>query len=433
MMPFWYWMLSFPVQTAQAEGFELKEDVVPSGYTEVRGTWANVSGTAWTTQQRLRPTLKIYPADRISLRLTVEAQHNQGRHDATDFVNFVDEAVQEQLDLNLAQVEELTGCHISANPAVESVSDVVSIERFFLDFNRSSMDLRIGRQAIAWGSAIGINPTDVFSEFLLSEPWRERSGVDVARLTIAHQQHQLMLVGGADDVMDGIESDQLEWKAGFRATTHVGTTDISLIGSSSRWRVDNNRHFLGVDLKGDWHIGWWLEGGYDGDLRIALGADYSFPILQVLYVAAQLNYEGGGVAPEDRTPTLRHMEDLEICHCEYLPNGISIPVAADPEPGAPPMLTTGRLYGLLNIRWTLADDWELSGFGLWNLEDGTGIAFPYLTWFSGQRITTNLGIQAALGKDGEFKPDQTDLIIQGVDLSGLMPSRTALAWIRISI
>ena len=175
-------MLGVPIQTALAEGFEFKEDVVPSGYTELRGTRANVSGTSWTTQQRLRPTLKIYPSDRLSVRLTVEAQHNQGRHDATEFVEFVDQAVQEQLDLNLAQVEELTGCHISANPAVESVEDVVSIERLFLDINQSSMDLRVGRQAIAWGSAIGINPTDVFSEFLLSEPWRERSGVDVARL-----------------------------------------------------------------------------------------------------------------------------------------------------------------------------------------------------------------------------------------------------------
>jgi hypothetical protein len=127
------------------------------------------------------------------------------------------------------------------------------------------------------------------------------------------------------------------------------------------------------------------------------------------------------------------MEDLEICNCENLPGGIVLPIPAEPELGAPQTLTSGRLYGLLNLQWTLADDWTMSGYTLWNLEDGTGIAFPYLTWLGGQRVTANIGIQAPLGSSGEFRPDAADLTLQGVDLSALIPQRTALAWLRVSL
>jgi hypothetical protein len=399
-----------------AQAIEIEDLVTPSGYAEVRTTYSQIEGTPWTTQQRLRPTLKLYPTERTSLRLTIEAQHTQGRHDETEVVKFLDTSVQEIMDLTLAEVEALTGCHIDALPRVEDASDVVGVERLFIDFNRPSFDVRIGRQAIAWGSALGINPTDVFGEFLLSEPWRERSGVDAARITWAAGEHQVMAVAGVDQLLGSMDSDSPEWKTGARVTTHIGATDLSVVASTSRWRWDNQRSFVGIDIKGDWQLGWWLEGGYDGDIRVALGADYSFPLLQVLYLAAQLNYEGGGSAPGDIEPSLLGMEDLEICNCENLPGGIVLPIPAEPELGAPQTLTSGRLYGLLNLRWTLADDWTL-----------------YLTWLGGQRVTANIGIQAPLGSSGEFRPDAADLTLQGVDLSALIPQRTALAWLRVSL
>jgi hypothetical protein len=425
--------LSLGFLPGQASAQSLSDYLTSSGYAEFRGSLAQVEGTPWTTQERIRPTLKVYPSDRTALRITIEAQHTQGRQDEAELIEFLDEAIMEQIGMDLERVEELTGCHVEALPRVEELEDIVRVERLFLDINRPSMDLRIGRQPIAWGSALGINPTDVFSEFLLSEPWRERSGVDAMRLTLARGEHQLVVVGGVDDLVGGVQDSAMEWKTGFRATTHIGTTDLSLVGSTSRWRLENDRHFIGVDLKGDWEIGWWLEGGYDGELRVALGADYSFPLLQVLYVAAQLNYEGGGSPPGEAEPTLRSMEDLEICNCQYLPGGISLPVPEEPEAGAPYQVTTGRFYGLINISWTLADDWRLSGFTLWNLEDQTGIAFPYISWLGGQRIAANLGLQTPMGRNGEFRPDPGDLTVQGVDLSGLLPERTALAWVRISI
>ena len=113
--------------------------------------------------------------------------------------------------------------------------------------------------------------------------------------------------------------------------------------------------------------------------------------------------------------------------------GISLPFPDAPETGAPQTLTSGRLYSLINLRWTLADEWTLSGFTLWNLEDQTGIAFPYLTWLGGQRVSANIGLQTSMGTDGEFRPNPADLTIQGVDLTALSPQRTALAWVRVSL
>ena len=85
------------------------------------------------------------------------------------------------------------------------------------------------------------------------------------------------------------------------------------------------------------------------------------------------------------------------------------------------------------LNWTLNDDLSVAGTTLWNLEDGTGMVFPSVGYKLGGRFALNAGVQFLLGEDGEFRPDPADLTLNGIDLSGLLPTWNASAWVRYSL
>lgn len=67
----------------------------------------------------------------------------------------------------------------------ESFAVFQNLDRLVLSIATESTDIYIGRQAVAWGSARVINPTDIIAPFALQElDKEERVGVDAVRVRI---------------------------------------------------------------------------------------------------------------------------------------------------------------------------------------------------------------------------------------------------------
>lgn len=392
------------------------------GYAELRGSWTDAEGTPWTLVERLRPTLEISPSERFSLEATLEANLEQGRYAPAEAEALLREQVGDAL---FESFLDLYGCTLTTERELDGVEDVVSLDRLFLDLNLPVADIRVGRQGLNWGSAYFLNPTDVFSEVIVAEPWRERQGVDAARVTVPlGDRAQIVGVAGVDGIPEGELSGG---RAGLRGTWRGDRLGASLVGFT-----DGDRTFAGVDLKGDLGVGWWLEGGFDGDLRASAGLDYSFPVLEVLYVAGQISYDGSGSAPEDYDWTSGATSG--IGSCESAPQGTPLDElgaeSAEDDDGSTMM---GRLYAIGVLNWSLTENLSASATTLWNLEDGTGLLFPSASAKVGGRISLNAGVQVLLGEDGEFSPPAEAFQSGAIDLSPLLPRWTASAWARYSL
>jgi len=410
--------------------------VIFRGYVEARGTWTDAETTHWGATQRLRPTMKVYLWDRVSLKATGEARIDQGRYDTGEFLYAFEDVLPSDLsgENQLTYDELIDRCawDLDIDRTYDEVGDVLSLERLFLDVNLAAVDLRFGRQSVNWGSALFLNPSDIFQQVLIAEPWQERAGVDAARanIPVGDRATVTALVGALDNFST--------YRGALKGTVNVGSTDISALGSS-----DGSRHYAGLDLKGDLSgpvpLGWWVESIYQLDtgdvtgsaVKAAAGADYSFNVLNRLYVAAQVYFDSSGEIPALYDWNSRYdpsLSAIDGCDDEDLGRQLSFPEQPDEY-----RLTLGRWYALNILRLEATDNLMVTTTTVMNIADQTGLFFPAAAYTIGSRTTLNGGIQYLYGSDGEFSPPDFQLQSNGVDLSPLQPTVTALAWVRFNL
>lgn len=416
------------------------------GFTEVRATgYAGVDGVPWQLVERVRPEIEAELLESVMLGVTVEAALTQGRDTSDELQRTLEES-------SLGPLLDLANCqwptHRNELLRIDSASDWLSVERLYLDRYSKAVDLRIGRQALNWGSARFFNPTDPFPEVLLTEPWRPRRGVNAVRATIPiGEDHQLQLVGGGNDTFTAE-------RAAARVTAGVFGTDVSL---SSAWRGEVDEGLVGLDVRGTLGVGYWLEGALHvrPDQRweeIAIGVDYSFPVLQTLVLTAQYYRNGreslplaSGLASGIEPPT------CAVPSGEG-PSGEVAAEPADPDPFPPAV--RGRDYGLLSAALAVSRDVSVNAAVLHNIGDGTGYAFPTVSVAPTGFLQLSLAVQVPYGLSGpgEFRPDPDSLVLDEqdlvslvspgedpaalpdleVDLSGLVPAATATFWTRLN-
>ena len=290
-------------------------------------------------------------------------------------------------------------------------------------------DVRIGRQALQWGSALFVNPTDPFPQVLFTEPWRPRAGVNAARVSVPlSSTDHLQAVGGTNEDFDAA-------RIAGRATVNRGGADLAAVAA---WRQESDEVVTGVDIKGTWIIGYWVEAALRiGDVSTgqtsttadaAIGVDYSIPVLDTVYVAAQYLRNGALTAG---APPITGV-DGPTC-------AVDVPLAAeagDPDPFAP--FLSGRDYVLTTARLGLHPQLSVSATWLQNLGDGTAVVVPGANWALPQQFDLSLTAQVPArtwGDGGEFSPNADDLVLSvpGVataDLSGLVPDATVVLWTR---
>lgn len=158
-----------------------------------------------------------------------------------------------------------------------------NLDRLSLTIKTGAADIVVGRQALAWGSARVVNPTDVLAPFAFNElDKEERTGVDALRIRIP--------LAAMDELDAGfVAGDKL--KAGnnafyLRGKIHALETDISPLALAFR-----NHLLLGLDLaRSIGRAGAWLEAAYvipdallkngpaeePSYVRASAGVDYNF-------------------------------------------------------------------------------------------------------------------------------------------------------------
>lgn len=185
------------------------------------------------------------------------------------------------------------------NDSIGSVGVFQNLDRANVAVRLSFADVIVGRQAIAWGSARIVNPTDVIAPFAYSElDTEDRSGVDAVRVRVpigALSEVDAGYVFGRDFAVD---------RSAFfvRGQFNAAETDMSpqLVRFCEQLLV-------GIDVaRGIGSVGAWIECarvftmGRDASdyFRVSTGMDYSFG--GETYGFIEYHFNGAGVRdPED--------------------------------------------------------------------------------------------------------------------------------------
>lgn len=226
------------------------------------------------------------------------------------------------------------------------------MDRAAVTFHLPFADLSLGRQAVAWGSARTINPTDVIAPLRFSALDSEyRKGVDAVRLRIpfgAMNEADIGYIFGEE-----FRSDR---SAAFaRAKLHLLDTDVSLLTMLFKENL-----MAGLDLaRAIGKAGAWLETAYvipdiintaddpwgQDYLRLSVGLDYNFSDGLYTYLEYHFNSPGGRSAKD------------------YLQ------LAEDPDYIEGSAYLLGRHYFSLGATYQIAPLLPASGFVLVNLTD----------------------------------------------------------------
>ena len=337
------------------------------GYLEARYLKVNGAGPivpSYSTTERVRPTLveKLNSIPGVTITATPQFLLNQ----------FEDEPMKFQKS-----------------------SDYLTVERLYADIDAGPARVRIGRQAVNWGSALIWNPTDVFQEVFLTDYWSERQGLNALRVYVPlPKESRVTAVVTTGDTL--FYQNRYALKASI---TRWGT-DFSGV-----WMDDtvHNRLVWGIDLKGNAGVGYWIEAAdfapKDGGAeyqQAVLGVDYSFPVLGTLYLAAQYYYDGSGAGhPENYNFSALSLGTRRTLAMHY-----------------------ANLIATLNINPDLA----FSALAIENLDDSTYLVTPYLVYtYKNFRVTG--GVNLAGGPEGgEFNPHPSQ------DRLGIVPDTAYYLW-----
>ena len=192
----------------------------------------------------------------------------------------------------------------SESEQVGNVGIYHNLDRASMQFSTSFADITIGRDAIAWGSARIINPTDVIAPYTYDQlDTEDRVGVDAIRIRIP--------VGILGEIDTGyVIGNKFKFnKSAFflRTQLNAAETDYSLL------LLEYQRDLLiGLDLtRGIGGAGFWLETAYvisdvfddelnvsDNYLRSSIGLDYSFNGETYAFIEYHFN-EAGVTKPEN--------------------------------------------------------------------------------------------------------------------------------------
>jgi len=198
----------------------------------------------------------------------------------------------------------------SLNERVRDFALYHNLDRLQADIRMPFADLVIGRQAIAWGTARVVNPTDIIAPYTYDAlDTEDRIGVDAVRLRIP-----IGFMGEIDaGWVFGEDADPDNSAAFLRTKYYISKTDISALLLSFRQNA-----LIGFDLArslggaGFWAEGAWVmidafserDRDFDNYLRFSTGMDYSFS--DRLYGFFEYHYNGAGA--EDPANYLTNME-----------------------------------------------------------------------------------------------------------------------------
>jgi hypothetical protein len=252
-------------------------------------------------------------------------------------------------------------------------------DRLNVRVRTSSIDLRVGRQAITWGVNTLFPSIDVFSPYVPTQIDRDyKAGVDAVRLTVSPGSHLEVEVVGAQ-----LEAGDIEpTAAGAMVRVSAGAVDVGIMGGSFyddfRAGAFASVSVAGTGLRGE------VSRTTPGDpidrlrrpsfWRAGIGVDRQ--LTSTLTLSAEVAYDGFGE---------RRAED-------YPPVLTSARFQRGELPG-PGQLATGG-----TLSWKFHPLGTLSTLAVVNLNDGSAAIMPIVYWSVNSRIDILGGVQVLTGR-----------------------------------
>lgn len=259
-----------------------------------------------------------------------------------------------------------------------------NLDRLYFSVRLPFADIYLGRQAIAWGSARIVNPTDIIAPFAFNElDTEERRGVDAVRIRIPlgmMDELDVGFVAGPDFKAD---------RSAFfvRGKTYLFQTDLSLI------LMRFYDHFMaGINVaRAIGGAGVWFEAAYvrpylfDGEeepderdtFRLSIGADYN--LSRKTYGFIEYHFSSAGESrPEDYMNLFRRSAFKH---------------------GA--VYLMGRHYFGIGVTYQITPLLPLTGLVLVNGNDGSFMLAPQLDYNIAENIYLAGGAYVGIGKKPE--------------------------------
>ncbi|MBL91391.1 MAG: hypothetical protein CMH56_06205 [Myxococcales bacterium] len=223
------------------------------------------------------------------------------------------------------------------------------LERFFLDYYGEQTDIRVGRQALFWGSGLLWNPTNPFRQLLAFSPWENRSGIDAVRVNWAWPWE-------VDSTwILSLDQDGNLAKGVVRLQKQFVDLDVALMGALST--LENKEgSYVGFDLKGNLGLTYWVEGAVHLEPEeyneLVVGIDYSFDVLDTWVLALQYSYNEAA----DLDPMALYLTD------PFMP------------------LATDKNSWVLSSGLNFMEDWSLQSLLYTSVDNEAGVAMNTLSW-----------------------------------------------------
>ena len=268
----------------------------------------------------------------------------------------------------------------STDAAVGSVGIYHNLDRAAVQFSTDFADFSIGRDAIAWGSARIVNPTDIIAPYTYDQlDTEDRVGVDAVRVRIP-----VGVMGEVDTgYIFGNNFDVDKSAVFLRSQLNAAETDFSILLLEFQKDL-----LIGLDIaRGIGGAGFWLESAYvlvepfddapdvsDNYLRTSVGLDYSFG--GETYGFIEYHFNGAGARqPENYIANLTQSA--------YTRGGVYL---------------LGRHYLAPGFTHQLTPLVSFSGQMLFNLSDPSVWVAPQVAYNIAEDIHLSIGGFVSIGK-----------------------------------
>jgi hypothetical protein len=201
--------------------------------------------------------------NRVRLKLTVIPADWLTFHAAYDISPRIQDPVLFEEDIFFAAIDPFSyrvddfsqRLYPGVGEPVSSLGVFHNLDRFFVTIKTSKADIFIGRQAIAWGSARFVNPTDVIAPFAFNElDTEERRGVDAVRVRVPLGMMSELDMGYIFGRKFKFENSAFY----LRGKTYVLKTDLSVLLVGFRENL-----LIGLDVaRSIGSAGFWCESAY---------------------------------------------------------------------------------------------------------------------------------------------------------------------------
>lgn len=263
----------------------------------------------------------------------------------------------------------------------EGFNSGFSLERLYLDYTRGLYDLRLGKQAINFGSAQIWNPVNFIDANSPLDFNVEKKGIYAVRLRrMLNELSQIFLIVSYPD------EDNNETLSLLGTNAIYGSMEFKMFIGDDRLEEE---YLYGLDIKGDLVVGYWVEAAYhqkeheeennEDYYSYVLGLDYSFPIFETTYISLQYHEDSSGATD---------VEDYDF-----------IGLAS----GERTFL--GRRYFSIMCNVTFSEDYSCGLTSIINHHDRSILVNPVVTGIFRENWTITLGATMFTGSEpGEFNP-----------------------------